>query len=260
MILAQISDLHIQSDRRLLRGRYDNAGSLETCIAQLNALKPDLVLATGDLVDTGLREEYALLRELLAPLAPPLYLLPGNHDNRAHVREFFPAHDYLPADQERLNYVIDHAELRIIMLDTLIPGRDEGGVGEAQLAWLEQQLVSAGGRPVVIALHHPPFPTGARFIGDFFCADGPELAAIVSRHPNVLRVLSGHLHRSIQVNYAGTIGSVCPSTAMTFRMSFAPQSPVFNTEPPAYHVHLFAPGHPMITHTALLPPSAHIAP
>lgn len=253
-IIAQISDMHIQPDRRLLRGKYDNAGNLETCIRQLNELKPDLVLATGDLVHTGARGEYAFLRELLAPLNAPLYLMPGNHDDRALMREFFPAHQYLHTDNERLHYGIAHAGLHIIMLDSLIPGVDEGALGDAQLAWLEDQLARADGQPVIVAVHHPPFATGVRYIDNRFCADGPQLGQIIARHPNVLRVLSGHLHRSIQVNYAGTIGSVCPSTAVTFGLAFAPNTPAFGIkEPPGYHLHLWAPDKPVITHTVLLP-------
>ncbi len=255
MIIAQISDMHIQSDRRLLRDRHDNAGTLETCVAQLNALKPDLVIATGDLVNTGAREEYAMLRALLTPLEVPLYLTPGNHDDRALIREFFPAHTYLHTDNERFNHVIGAQGLRIIMLDSQIPGSDEGNVGEAQLAWLEAELASAPGQPSMIALHHPPFATGVRFIDNHFCADGPQLGRLVSRYPNVLRVVCGHLHRSIQVNFGGTIGALCPSTALTFGLSFAPKSPLFrNGEPPGYYLHLWQPGKPMITHMVQLTP------
>ena len=259
MIVAQISDMHIQQDRRLLKGKFDAAGNLETCIAQLNALKPDLVLATGDLVNSGTREEYAFLAGLLAPLQSPLYLLPGNHDDRALMREFFPSHDYLFTEYERLHYVIACDGLNIIMLDSHIPGNDEGCIGPAQLTWLEAQLASAPHIPALIALHHPPFATGARFIDNFFCADGPELRGLVARHPQVLRVISGHLHRNIQVNFAGATGSVCPSTAVTFGLALAPKTSFFySNEPPGYHLHLWRPGNPVITHTVLLP-SASVA-
>lgn len=253
MIVAQISDMHIQSDRRMLRDRHDNAGALEKCVAQLNALNPDLVIATGDLVNAGTRQEYAMLRELLAPLDAPLYLMPGNHDNRALMREFFPAHSYLHTGNERLNHVIERQGLRIIMLDSQIPGSDEGNVGEAQMAWLQRQLDHAPHQPTMIALHHPPFATGTLFIDNHFCADGPELGQLIARYPNVLRVVCGHLHRSIQVNFGGTLGCLCPSTAVTFGLTFAPKSPLFrNGEPPGYYLHLWAPDKPMITHMVQL--------
>lgn len=257
MIIAQISDMHIQQDRRLLRNKFDNAASLERCIAQLNALKPDAVIATGDLVHTGMREEYGMLRELLAPLQPPLFLMPGNHDSRALMQEFFPSHDYLHTPNERLNHVVELNGLRLYMLDSLIAGSDEGNVGEAQLTWLEAHLAVAPDQPSMIALHHPPFATGLRYIDDHFCADGPALGRLVARFPSVLRVMSGHLHRSIQVNFGGTIGCVCPSTAVTFGLSFAPKSGFFRSdEPPGYYLHVWAPGKPVITHMVQLTPAA----
>jgi 3',5'-cyclic-AMP phosphodiesterase len=242
---------------RPLKGKFDAAGNLETCIAQLNALKPDLVLATGDLVNKGTPAEYTHLRELLAACEIPFYLLPGNHDDRGLMREFFPKHDYLFTDNERLHYIIECDGLNIIMLDSSIPNGDEGNIGEAQLAWLEGKLAGAPQTPALIALHHPPFATGVRYIDNFFCADGPQLRELVARHPNVLRVVSGHLHRNIQVNYAHAFGSVCPSTAVTFGLAIAPKTPFFySTEPPGYHLHLWQPGKPIITHTVLLPPAA----
>jgi 3',5'-cyclic AMP phosphodiesterase CpdA len=175
------------------------------------------------------------------------------------MREFFPGHAYLFAQGDRLHHVIACEGLSIIMLDSHIPGGSEGVIGPAQLAWLDSQLDSAPQQPTIIALHHPPFATGARYIDNFFCADGPELVRLVSRHPNVLRVISGHLHRNIQVNFAHAIGSVCPSTAVTFGLAIAPKTPFFySTEPPGYHLHLWQPGKPVITHTVLLPPAAPV--
>jgi len=256
MIIAQISDMHIQEDRRLYKGRFDAAGNLETCIRQLNALKPDLLLATGDLVNRAGPAKYAFLRELLAACDFPLYLMPGNHDDRSLMREFFPKHNYLFTENDRLHYKIECDGLNIFMLDSSMPNGDEGNIGADQMAWLESQLALSPEKPAIIALHHPPFATGTRYIDNFFCADGPELRQLVARHPNVLRVISGHLHRNIQVNYAHTIGSVCPSTAVTFGLAIAPKTPFFYShEPPGYHLHLWQPGKPIITHTVLLPPA-----
>ena len=92
MLLAQITDLHIKPRGRLAYRRVDTAACLELAVRQLAALtpRPDLVLVTGDLVDAGHPEEYGLLRELLAPLDMPLFLMPGNHDLRAPLRAGFP--------------------------------------------------------------------------------------------------------------------------------------------------------------------------
>jgi len=84
MMIAQITDMHIKPQGVLAYGRLDTAPYLRRAVAHLLALKPrpDVVLATGDLVDGGLPEEYRRLHDLLAPLSMPVYLIPGNHDNR----------------------------------------------------------------------------------------------------------------------------------------------------------------------------------
>src|SRR5882757_3950773 len=122
MLIAQISDMHVKAEDKLLYRRVDTAGFLERAVAHVNALdpRPDIVLATGDLVDGGKPEEYALLRRLLAPLPMPLYLIPGNHDARDAMRETFPDHGYLPQDGF-LQYTIEGLPVRLIALDTLVP-------------------------------------------------------------------------------------------------------------------------------------------
>src|SRR5688572_8890470 len=123
-LLAQLSDLHIAAHGRPLLGKIDTAGMLRACLQDLLALKqqPDAVVITGDLTDTGSAEEYAFLRGTLAPLAMPVYLIPGNHDARGALRDAFPDHAYLRQSEEFIQYAIDSYPLRIIALDTLIPG------------------------------------------------------------------------------------------------------------------------------------------
>src|SRR5574338_1404217 len=100
MLIAQISDLHIKPKGELAMERVDTAGHLVHAVAHIQALRPapDLILATGDLVDAGKPEEYAHLRSLLAPLPMPVYLIPGNHDARDSLRASFRDHRYLPAE------------------------------------------------------------------------------------------------------------------------------------------------------------------
>src|SRR6188768_3699852 len=109
MLIAQLSDPHIKSPGQLLYDRIDTAGYLERAIAHVLRLDPlpDLVIMTGDLVDGGKAEEYALLRQLLAPLSMPVYVIPGNHDAREPLRRAFASDGYLPREGEYLHYVID---------------------------------------------------------------------------------------------------------------------------------------------------------
>src|SRR5271156_2559324 len=112
MLIAQLTDLHIKPPGRLAYGLVDTAAMLRAAVASLLAQRPrpDLVLLTGDLTDAGRPEEYALLRELLAPIECPIYVVPGNHDDRAALRAGFADHAYLPPGDGFIQYVVeDHA-------------------------------------------------------------------------------------------------------------------------------------------------------
>src|SRR4051794_7448465 len=90
--IAQISDLHVVAPGHRLAGVIDTPGYARAAIDHLNRLdpQPDAVLATGDLVEGGSLAEYQHLRDIVAPLRAPLWLLPGNHDDRSALREAFP--------------------------------------------------------------------------------------------------------------------------------------------------------------------------
>ena len=107
MLIAQVTDPHIKAAGRLAYRTVDSAQKLRDCVAHLNALdpRPDIVLLTGDLVDLGRPEEYAVLREILAPLAAPVYVIPGNHDERGALRAAFSDHAYLRRDPSALAWL-----------------------------------------------------------------------------------------------------------------------------------------------------------
>src|SRR6218665_831375 len=163
MLMAQISDTHIATGGQRAYGIVDTAGLLRACVADVVRLdpRPDLVVLTGDLVDHGRPEEYALLQELLAPLTLPLYLVAGNHDEREALRSTLagPRFDYLGQTGEFLQYAVDLGPLRLLVLDTVVPQEGRGQLCRQRLAWLEQRLAEDD-RPTVIAMHHPPFATG----------------------------------------------------------------------------------------------------
>ena len=88
MLIAQITDFHIKARGKIAYRVVDTAACLGNAVAAVAALDPapDIIVATGDLTDFGRPEEYELLRELLAPLGKPIYLIPGNHDEREKYR------------------------------------------------------------------------------------------------------------------------------------------------------------------------------
>ena len=98
-VLVQLTDLHIREPGRLAYGRIDTAPYLERAVQSVLRLpqQPDAVVITGDLSDFGRAAEYEHLARLLAPLTMPVYLMPGNHDDRDQLRRSFPDHGYLAA-------------------------------------------------------------------------------------------------------------------------------------------------------------------
>ena len=251
MLLCQISDLHVVAGRKLAYGVVDTASCLERCVQRIVGLDPlpDLVVATGDLVDIPDARSYGLLREILARLPLPVFLLPGNHDERQELRAGFPDHRYLPRDGDFLHYAIDEYPVRLLALDTVIRGEAGGTLCARRLRWLEQRL-SESDAPTVIALHHPPFLTGIDHMDQMGLESSSALADVVRRFPQVQRLICGHLHRPIQALFAGTMASVCPSTAHQVLLDLKPGSPArFVMEPPAVQLHLWT-GQTLVTHTA----------
>lgn len=252
LLIAQITDLHVSRPGVLVNGRVDSHAHLERAVAQLAAADPapDLILATGDLVDRGHPEEYARLRALLAPLAAPVFLIPGNHDDRTALVEAFPDHTYLPR-RGILNYAIEDYPVRLLALDTTEPGLVGGVFGPERRAWLAEALAADRDRPTLLFMHHPPIATGMASMDEIGVApaDAAALADIVRAHPQVERVLCGHVHRSIQARWAGTLVSVAPSTAHQLALDLDPQGgSAFVMEPPGYHLHWFRRGAPVVTH------------
>ena len=252
MLIAQISDMHIRAPGKLLYRRIDTADFLERAVVHVNRLdpRPDVVLATGDLVESGKPEEYTLLRELLAPLAMPVHVIPGNHDARDALRRAFPDHFYLPRSGF-LQYTIEGLPLRLIALDTLVEGKHHGALCLERLDWLQARLAESDG-PTVLFMHHPPFKCG---IGAFDSTrveeGGRRLAELVQRHGNVERILCGHIHRPIQVSWAGTMASIAPSTAHQATLDLRANAPLsLMMEPPAIALHLWRPDTGLITHVS----------
>lgn len=252
MLLCQISDPHIVREGTLAYGRIDTPRLLERAVGKILALPrlPDALVATGDLTDHATAEEYGLLRELLAPLAArmPVYLAVGNHDGRDALRAAFPEHRHLAGEGGFVQYAVDAGPLRLIVLDTLVPGAPGGRLCADRLAWLDRAL-SQSDLPTIVAQHHPPLVTGLTIMDAMALEDPAAEEAIVVRHPQVERVICGHYHRNIQARFGGTLASVCPSVAHQLKLNLEPGADIrFTFEPSQFHLHLWN-GRQVVTHT-----------
>jgi 3',5'-cyclic AMP phosphodiesterase CpdA len=254
MLIAHITDTHITAPGTLLMGIVDTAAALARAVAAISELEPapDVTVLTGDLVETGAPEEYAQLRALLAPLRMPVFVIPGNHDAREPMRQAFIGDGYLP-QQGFLNYVVENYPLRIVALDTLVPGEGGGALCADRLHWVERILSAAPDLPTLILMHHPPFSTGIRRMDQAGLHGINGLAEIVRRRPQVERILCGHLHRPIEARFAGTVAGTAPSTAHQIVLDLRPESRLsFVLEPPGYQLHYWREGIGLVTHTAAI--------
>ncbi len=253
MLIAQVSDLHVCAPGRRLGGQVDTNAMARACVRALQALRPvpDALLLSGDLVEAGGPAEYRHLLEMLAPIGWPMYPLAGNHDERASLREALGprmgSHHALMPDF--LQYEAVLGPVRLLALDTVVPRLPHGALCAQRLGWLRERL-REDARPVVIAMHHPPFATGIGHMDDMGLREGAaELEALLAAHPQVQAVLCGHLHRSIQTRFGGTLASTCPSPAHQIALNLQALAPDgYVMEPPGFQLHLWH-GQRLVSHT-----------
>jgi 3',5'-cyclic AMP phosphodiesterase CpdA len=254
MLLAQLTDFHVvlpdTEQGKLMR----TPSFLEAALAHVEGIEPevDAILGTGDLVDAGRRDEYDLLASLLEASTKPVYLIPGNHDDREAMRTVFleAGHDYLPA-QGFLQYCVDLGPLRLVALDTLLPGEPGGLLCEERLQWLDDRL-SEDSKPTLVMQHHPPFVTGISQMDEMGLAGSEEEAAVLHKHSHVERVICGHIHRSISRRFGGTIASTAPSTAHAVELDLrSPGRLAVLQEPPGCTLHAWR-DNALVTHTSVI--------
>jgi 3',5'-cyclic-AMP phosphodiesterase len=218
MVIAQISDTHIlarSSDDPVGPSRADD---LRQCIADINRQAVDAVIHTGDSVQNGTADEYAHLREILADLNAPLFITPGNRDRQATLRAVFEGFCYLPTDGDLLHYAVEDYPMRLIALDSVSAGERKGVYCTQRLAWLDETLAREPRRRTLLFIHHPPFDIADHYRDGYLRPqDAEDLAALVSRHPQVERLLCGHVHCWHREPWGGTVATTMPSVAVDLR-------------------------------------------
>jgi 3',5'-cyclic-AMP phosphodiesterase len=207
---------------------------------------PDAVLVTGDLAENAADAEYEQVLELLAPLEAPIYVLPGNHDDRAALRRHF---DVPGADDAPVQYSADLGPLRLVVIDTTVPGEDFGALGDERLSWLDAELAAAPEPPTLLPMHHPPLITGIPPLDEIGLPeeDRRALGAVVERHPQVRRIVAGHMHRPITSELAGRAVLAVPSTYMQARLDLLMEELLTVPDPAGFALHVLSDGE-LISH------------
>jgi 3',5'-cyclic-AMP phosphodiesterase len=247
-LLVQLSDPHIGAEW------FDDQSvpRFAAAVEAIRGIRPqsDAVLVSGDLADHASDEEYEQVRELLAPLGTPLYVVPGNHDDRRALNRHFGVPG---ADGEHVRYSADLGPLRLVVLDTTRPGEDPGELGADQVAWLDSELAGAPEQPTLVAMHHPPLVTGVPVWDELLLpdADRRALGEVLERHPQVRRIVAGHAHRLMTGDLAGRPVLSVPSTYVQARLDFTSQEIELVEEPSGFAVHAVVDG-ALVSHIQLV--------
>ena len=216
-VVAHVSDTHLRAAGSLQYGAIDTEANLEQAIARLGRIRPrpQALVFTGDLADIAEPKAYARLREIVEPAAADwgaqVVWVMGNHDERAaYSLGLFDEES--EAEQDR---VYDVAGLRIVALDTSVPGYHHGELTEGQLSWLADVLSTPAEHGTLLALHHPPIPVPMMRPAEVIELLDQQRFADVVAGTDVRGILGGHFHFTSWSTFAGVPVSVASATCYT---------------------------------------------
>jgi len=234
--ILQLTDPHIGANW----APGDPVDTLRAVLEVVRGLpqRPDVALLTGDLTAGGDEEDYARLAAVIREeLVVPLHVLPGNHDDRAALRRHF---DVGGQGGESIQYPIELEGLRILMLDTTIPGGEAAGdLDGERLDWIGGELAARPEVPTVLAMHHPPFLTGVPGMDCYALADDARdaIARLIADHPQVCGTIAGHVHKTMNTILGGRPSMTAPSTYCQLQLDFEKPTLAMVPEPIGFALH-----------------------
>lgn len=220
-VIIHVSDPHFLANGVRLGGRYDVEANFAHTLEAIRAVHPHpaAIVITGDLTDLGEPDAYRRLRLAVEPVAQELgtvvVWVAGNHDERPALRAGLLD---LPPTQEPVTGVWDLDGLRLIALDTSVPGWHHGDLDAGQLSWLAEALSEPAPHGTLLAMHHPPLPSHLPLFDILELRHQDELAAVI-RDTDVRGILAGHLHYSSHGTFAGVPVSVSSATCYTMNVA-----------------------------------------
>ena len=252
MLIVQISDLHISSPGSDTYGHAPMAKNLQKCVDHINAFtpKPDVVLVSGDICDSGALDQTQRAASILDQLVIPYFVIPGNHDLRQTMFETFAGKRCPSHDDSFLQYVIDDYDVRMIALDSTIAGAPGGEICAERAKWLDAQLALEPEKPTILFLHHPPFKFSVPETDEDGFLGADVFGNVVEKYSNIKRVMCGHIHLLTHASWRGTIVSTAPSMGMQLDLDLSMSKPSgFVLVKPSYLLHHWTPQKNLITHT-----------
>ncbi|MDL9981158.1 phosphodiesterase [Microbacterium candidum] len=219
--IVHVSDTHLLAGGARLVGRYDVVVNLERTLASIErtGVRPDALVFTGDLTDLGEPDAYRALRAAVEPVAErlgaPIVWVAGNHDERPDLRRELLG---LEPTEEPVTGVWDLGGLRLVTLDSTVPGWHHGDLDAAQLEWLRDVLSTPAPLGTILALHHPPLPSHIPFFDILELRHQDALADAIAGS-DVRAILAGHLHYATSGMFAGVPVHVASATCYTMNLS-----------------------------------------
>ncbi len=252
MLIAQVTDIHLGFEPD--NPAEFNRKRLDQVLRQLSAMKPrpDMLLATGDLVDRGDSESYRRLRNAFDGCPFPVFYCLGNHDVRENFVQWFPE---TPTADGFVQYEHETPDLRSLFLDTLEEGRHGGAFCETRANWLKARLAEKPDTKTLIIMHHPPVEVGVEWMNTHPGEPWVQrVAEAMDGHGQIVGIICGHLHRSITVGWRGKTIAICSSTAPQVALdlsSIDPEQPdgrpMIIADPPAFALHRWN-GQELVSH------------
>lgn len=252
MLIAQVTDIHLGFEPD--NPAEFNRKRLDQVLRRLSAMKPrpDMLLATGDLVDRGDGESYRRLRNALDGCPFPVFYCLGNHDVRENFVQWFPE---TPTADGFVQYEHETPDLRILFLDTLEEGRHGGAFCETRANWLKARLAEKPDTKTLIIMHHPPVEVGVEWMNTHPGEPWVQrVAEAMDGHDQIVGIICGHLHRSIAAGWRGKTIAICASTAPQVALDLSridPEKPdgrpMIIADPPAFALHRWN-GQELVSH------------
>lgn len=209
--LVQITDPHLHASHEGTLLGMNTENSLKLIVERVQAEVPqiDLILATGDIAQDSSVPAYKKFIDLISPLAAPMRWVPGNHDSRDNMAEAGQGLDHGERTVELGNWLI-------VMLDSVVPERVYGALGDEQLELLRNELAAHPDHHVLVAFHHHPISMNSRWIDQIGVRNRDALHDVIAAHSNVRAVVCGHVHQASDVEIEGVRYISTPSTCVQF--------------------------------------------